>query len=100
MMRHYGAKAAVLLLTIYQTLAFIIIPSSLPPSRSRRNTSCHATTDNNANDGNDKVESNILSSSKPAVSVSNVRDIILPSVAVEHKVNAGPFARSYPQTKF
>jgi len=221
-MRHYGAKAAVLLLAIYQTLAFIIIPSSLHPSRSRRNTSCHATTDNNANDGDDKVESNILSSSKPAVSVSNVsidrryllskaliagaataatsaipspaeavitadanwplwtalpvapfnrrrtiryevapgvyafdqmigiyyvhvpirmtvvavhqndpnkrglvvfapvaptkeclslmhdlidqygpvRDIILPSVAVEHKVNAGPFARSYPQANF
>ena len=29
-----------------------------------------------------------------------VRDIILPSVAVEHKVNAGPFARAYPAANF
>ena len=29
-----------------------------------------------------------------------VRDIILPSVAVEHKVNAGPFAREYPSANF
>jgi len=29
-----------------------------------------------------------------------VRDIILPSVAVEHKVNAGPFARAYPKANF
>lgn len=29
-----------------------------------------------------------------------VRDIILPSVAVEHKVNAGPFARKYPTANF
>lgn len=29
-----------------------------------------------------------------------VRDIILPSVAVEHKVNAGPFARQYPNANF
>jgi len=29
-----------------------------------------------------------------------VRDIILPSVAVEHKVNAGPFARAYPEANF
>ncbi|GFH45818.1 hypothetical protein CTEN210_02292 [Chaetoceros tenuissimus] len=29
-----------------------------------------------------------------------VRDIILPSVAVEHKVNAGPFARAYPDANF
>lgn len=29
-----------------------------------------------------------------------VRDIILPSVAVEHKVNAGPFARKYPNANF
>ena len=29
-----------------------------------------------------------------------VRDIILPSVAVEHKVNAGPFARKYPSANF
>ena len=29
-----------------------------------------------------------------------VRDIILPSVAVEHKVNAGPFARAFPDANF
>ncbi len=29
-----------------------------------------------------------------------VRDIILPSVAVEHKVNAGPFARQFPSANF
>lgn len=29
-----------------------------------------------------------------------VRDIILPSVAVEHKVNAGPFARNFPNANF
>lgn len=29
-----------------------------------------------------------------------VRDIILPSVAVEHKVNAGPFARAFPKANF
>lgn len=29
-----------------------------------------------------------------------MRDIVLPSVAVEHKVNAGPFARSYPGANF
>lgn len=29
-----------------------------------------------------------------------VRDIILPSVAVEHKVNAGPFARAFPNANF
>ena len=29
-----------------------------------------------------------------------VRDIVLPSVAVEHKVNAGPFARAYPEANF
>ena len=29
-----------------------------------------------------------------------VRCIILPSVAVEHKVNAGPFARKFPQADF
>ena len=29
-----------------------------------------------------------------------VRDIILPSVAVEHKVNAGPFAKEYPKANF
>lgn len=29
-----------------------------------------------------------------------VRDIILPSVAVEHKVNAGPFAREFPNANF
>lgn len=29
-----------------------------------------------------------------------VRDIILPSTAVEHKVNAGPFARAYPSANF
>lgn len=29
-----------------------------------------------------------------------MRDIILPSVAVEHKVNAGPFAREFPEANF
>jgi len=29
-----------------------------------------------------------------------VKDIILPSVAVEHKVNAGPFARNFPEANF
>ena len=29
-----------------------------------------------------------------------VKDIILPSVAVEHKVNAGPFARKFPNANF
>lgn len=29
-----------------------------------------------------------------------VKDIILPSVAVEHKVNAGPFARVFPNANF
>jgi len=29
-----------------------------------------------------------------------VRDIILPSVAVEHKINAGPFARAFPRANF
>ena len=29
-----------------------------------------------------------------------VKDIILPSVAVEHKVNAGPFARAFPDANF
>mmetsp|Transcript_13032 Transcript_13032/g.18985 ORF Transcript_13032/g.18985 Transcript_13032/m.18985 type:complete len:494 (-) Transcript_13032:75-1556(-) len=29
-----------------------------------------------------------------------VRDIILPSVAVEHKVNSGPFARQFPNANF
>ena len=29
-----------------------------------------------------------------------IKDIILPSVAVEHKVNAGPFARAYPNANF
>ena len=29
-----------------------------------------------------------------------VRDIVLPSVAVEHKVNAGPFARRFPEANF
>jgi len=29
-----------------------------------------------------------------------VRYIVLPSVAVEHKVNAGPFARRFPSAEF
>lgn len=29
-----------------------------------------------------------------------ITDIILPSVAVEHKVNAGPFARAFPRANF
>lgn len=29
-----------------------------------------------------------------------IQDIILPSVAVEHKVNAGPFARAFPDANF
>ena len=29
-----------------------------------------------------------------------VRNIVLPSVAVEHKVNAGPFARAFPSAEF
>jgi Domain of unknown function (DUF4336) len=29
-----------------------------------------------------------------------IQDIILPSVAVEHKVNAGPFARAFPEANF
>jgi hypothetical protein len=29
-----------------------------------------------------------------------IRDIVLPSVAVEHKVNAGPFARAFPDAHF